>query len=304
MWTICRFQILCVLSFLLWTEVEAQDDFRSEARNALEGGQITLAIECIHDAINASDATADDYLLLGQAYFEIEEYGKSRKAFHKAVGLRAQTEGNYGIGLTFTREKSPAINAIYFFRRALGHNPNYVDAQYQLARMYLRMRPGDAIKAFEKVLVLDPDHPDAFFQIGQLRESARNLGKAMDVYQMQLKQAPGHALAKYRLGKLLMASGQPKSAVKTFRELAISGSDVEPYACLELAVLSLSTGQAQDRKSYSKPESLASPKKTARYTWTFRWLQTRTNSGRTIIHQSISGRRWQFTFGIVRIPHR
>ncbi|MDP6039993.1 MAG: GWxTD domain-containing protein, partial [Candidatus Latescibacteria bacterium] len=186
----------------------------------------------------AEQAAGVDYVRLGDAYLAGGDLGKAQKAYEKAVSLGKVALGHTGIGKVFAQTPGRGLKAQYHFRRALGKDPHFAEAQYHLARLYTRMRPLEAEEAFSKALDMDPDHGDAHFQLGQLMEGAGDRAGALVAYERQILVNEAHGDARYRLGKLLFAQGNQAKAARIFAGLIRAGGEVGTKAYLEMALMS------------------------------------------------------------------
>ena len=186
----------------------------------------------------AQQATGVDYAHLGDAHLERGDLDKAKKAYEKAVRLGEVVLGHNGIGKVYAQTPGRGLKAQYHFRRALGKDPHFAEAQYHLARIYTRMRPLDAEEAFAKALYMDPDHRDAHFQFGQLMEAAGDRAGALAAYERQILVNQTHGEARYRMGKLLFAQGDQAEAVRIFADLIKAGGEVGTKAYLEMALMS------------------------------------------------------------------
>jgi GWxTD domain-containing protein len=187
---------------------------------------------------NQGQATAEDYIRLGDAYLASGRLNLAKAAFKKALRLGAKVRGHTGIGRVYSKQMGYGLKAQYHFRRALGEDKTDAKAQYELAKLFERLRPLDALEAFEKAIELAPHHSDAYFQLGQIFEREGDRTRALLTYRQQIAVAPGHGEASYHLGRLLFAQGQQKEAAKIFGKLMAADDEVATKAYLEMAVMS------------------------------------------------------------------
>ncbi|MGA1197077.1 MAG: tetratricopeptide repeat protein [Candidatus Latescibacterota bacterium] len=192
----------------------------------------------ILDRIPSEQMVADDYVRLGDAYLSLGEWDDAKKAFEKALRLGDKVRGHTGIGRVYALKNGRGMRAQYHFRRALGEDPTYADAQYELAKLYERLRPLDALEAFEKAIEMAPDHGDAYFRQGQMLERNGERQQAMAAYEQQIEVTPNHGDARYHFGRLLFTQGQHKEAAKIFAGLIATGGEVATKAYLEMALMS------------------------------------------------------------------
>ena len=217
--------LLCVLCSLLWPILGW-----AQTPNDV----VTEMLTRIHQ----EEMVADDYIRLGDAYLVLGELDDAKKAFEKALRLGDKVRGHTGIGRVYALKKGRGMRAQYHFRRALGEDPSYAEAQYELAKLYERLRPLDALGAFEKAIEMAPNHDDAYFRHGQMLEHNGDRQEAMAAYEQQIEVTPNHGDARYHLGRLLFAQGQHKEAAKVFAGLISTGGEVATKAYLEMALMS------------------------------------------------------------------
>lgn len=216
---------LCIVSWVLVPTLGVAED----------AGRV---VDDVRKLVSQGNATDNDYVRLGDAYLALGELDDAKEAFETALRLGDKVRGHTGIGRVYAQKKGQGMRAQYHFRRALGENPSYAEAQYELAKLYERLRPLDALQAFEKAINMAPDHGDAYFQLGQLFEQDGDRMRAMVSYEQQIEVAPGHGLARYHLGRMLFAQGQRAAAAKIFAGLISTGGDVATKAYLEMALMS------------------------------------------------------------------
>ena len=188
--------------------------------------------------VHANEATRADYVRLGNAYLALDKLDDAKDAFEQVLRLGDVVRGHTGMGRVYAQKENQGLRAQYHFRRALGEDPTYAEAQYELAKLYDRMRPLDALEAFEKAIEMAPDHGDAYFQLGQMFERDGDRVRAMAAYEQQIEVKDEHPLARYHLGRLLFAQGQHKAAAKLFAGLIAADGDVATKAYLEMALMS------------------------------------------------------------------
>ena len=127
-----------------------EHQLRSLAEASLRNGHPERAVSALQQVVAGDGARAEDYLLLGRAHLDSGNKKQAKKAFQKAIKLGAQAAGYNGLGMVRLKTKGEAMRAMFYFRRALSKDPAFADAQYNLALAYLKMRPLDALEAFEK----------------------------------------------------------------------------------------------------------------------------------------------------------
>ena len=167
--------MLFILLFLSSLHVNADarssanlDSIRSAARSLSVLDRYRDAAETLKELDKRGCAQASDYLEMGKAYLAARDRGKAKGAFQKAIKHGAGAEGFTGVGLVYEDMGAHGHLALVNYRKALGKNPNHVEAQYHIAQIYRTLRPLDAEVAYRTTISMDGSHPDAYFQLGKL----------------------------------------------------------------------------------------------------------------------------------------
>ena len=128
-----------------------------------------------------------------------------------------------------------------------------------LKSMYLkRFEAADArgetwkcIRWMERVTSLDPEDPDAFYQLGIAYEKNKDFEAAIQAYKRVIKLKSDHAKAHYRTGMLYLAKQEYKTAVEQLKKAL----RIEP----DSAEVNFRLGVAHDRlQEYEKAISFFS----------------------------------------------
>jgi GWxTD domain-containing protein len=215
------------------------DSLRVEAEAAVKRGRPERAIAVLKQVINTGNETAQDHVLLGHAYLGAGNRKAAKKAFRKAVKKGAKAAGYNGLGLAYVASKQGFRRAETNFRRALKADPEMAEAQYHLAGVYLETRRHRARDAFEKVIEIDADYPDAHYQVGLLLENDGKRHEAISAYQREMDVNPSHPHAGIRLANLWLLLGEGNEAVNTLSGLLKAGGDAGILAGRDLAIIGL-----------------------------------------------------------------
>ena len=140
--------------------------------------------------------------------------------------------------------------AIGFFRDALRSDKAYAEAQYNLAQTFQQYVSSETLGAYQDVLKIDPDHPDALFQLGRIHEAAEEFSKAETAYRRQVDVHPAHFGAQLRLGVVLNHQGRNDEAAAVLEGVAVTPNPYRRHAVLELASVH------QDRRDFDRSQSL------------------------------------------------
>ena len=96
--------------------------------------------------------------------------------------------------------------------------------------------PDDAVRAYERVLELEPGHVDAHVNLGRLLHEAQDLGGAERHYRAALDADPADATAAFNLGVVLEDQQRDREAVRAYRR-AIDADPAHPDAHYNVAAV-------------------------------------------------------------------
>ena len=226
-----------IVAFASAVTAATVDSLRVEADANLSRSE--RAIAALKQVIDTGRETAQDHVLLGQAYLDAGNRKAAKKAFRKAVKKGAKAAGYNGLGLAYMASKQGLRRAETNFRRALKADPDMAEAQYHLARVYLETRRRRAREAFEKVIEIDAGYPDAHYQVGLLLESDGKRHEAISAYQREMEANPSHPRAGIRLAHLWLVLGESAEAVNTLAGLMKGEGDARILANRDLAIIGL-----------------------------------------------------------------
>jgi tetratricopeptide (TPR) repeat protein len=83
--------------------------------------------------------------------------------------------------------------------------------------LYVKKMFPEAVKEYEKALVLRPDLPGLRLELGQVYAASSEWDKAEEQFRGETKLQPGNAEAAYRLGDALLQQGKMKEAAEDLR---------------------------------------------------------------------------------------
>ena len=130
---------------------------------AHKAGRVGEALADYSQAVKADPASFNAQYNLAVAAFDIADWSRSLSAFELALAIApADTHARYGFALALERAGYP-VDAAEQLDQVLAREPANVPAHLALANLYATQL-GDRAKAqehYEKVLALQPDHPQA-----------------------------------------------------------------------------------------------------------------------------------------------
>ena len=171
----------------------------------------------------------------GKALYEAERFQEALALFQQAVKEDGRSAAaHFWLGKSYLQLKHRRLDARHALRMAARLSPDDPEIQYHLGIAHMNPRKTDQILGggrdgrnyFLKAAVLDPAHPDAYFQIGRCyeRPESPEFEKAMAAYISQFKVNPGHYDALSRFVYLALLSERYGLAVELLEH---AGEDLE-----------------------------------------------------------------------------
>ena len=206
----------------------------------LETGEHENAERCFQAVLEINPQHAPSYVGLGHVYLKRGHLKQAEKAFRKALRKRK----NYapalnGLGMVFRDTDKMRDWAIKYFRSAYQADRGYVEAYYNLAQTYGEIGDTKELDTYKKLVKVDPDHSDAWFQIGRIYKSrgvgrVQNSQKAEAAYRRQLNINRHHLGAKFQLAQVLKESGRTDEALVMLKAVVDTPNAHQRRAFLEL----------------------------------------------------------------------
>ncbi|MCS6953867.1 MAG: tetratricopeptide repeat protein [Bryobacterales bacterium] len=119
--------------------------------------------------------------------------------------------------------------AVAAFRRVIELDPARPGAHFRLGRALLERsrQPGalpsdlpDAVQAFQRELELDPTNGNAAYELAEIHRKAGDLGRARELFELALKSDGEFREAHLGLGRVLLAMGDPRTALSHLQKAA------------------------------------------------------------------------------------
>jgi len=208
------------------------------------GASLTTTFE---DALNSFNAGRFDQAT-AQCKEVIEAEPSNGRALH-LVGFLLLNGGNLNDGLNYLEKaaKQPSENPLLFmqlgiaramsgyrelalpaFEQAIKLEPNLPDAHYNLALTLEGLgNDSDAIDSYQKVVDLDPGRPDALCGLGGIYAATGQYEKALSYFDIATEKNPEFVVAYVNKGKVLSDLGRHEEAIQPFARAAeLSPKDV------------------------------------------------------------------------------
>ncbi len=221
------------------------------------------ALPYFNQAVEADGGSAPAHYWLGMAQYGLEEYRKAVSSFKRSVELDEKLALGYvGLGKSYIQLKYRRLDARHALRMAARLAPDDPEIQYHIGIAHMNPRKTDRILGggrdgrnyFLKAAVLDPSHPDAYFQIGRCyeRPESPEFDKAMAAYISQFRVNPDHYEALSRFVYLALLSERYGLAVELLEH---AGEDLEDSGSAIVRTL-LTQFSTLSEDSKSRPDVL------------------------------------------------
>jgi len=222
-------------------------------------GRVDLSLAEYRKALEFDPQSAQAWLLTGIALAWKGEDKAAYEAFQKAAAYdpkRPDAQMNLG---SIEASLGMMNEALAHTRKAIvfdSHNPLY---HYQLAVLYRKLgRDADCIDALRRALNYFPEFEDALLELGAAQERSKVPQDALRSFRKAVDLKAHDAVARFRLGRLLLRDGQAKSARAVMAE-AFRLTPEEGGGGLQLSV-SYAGGKSQAEAPGEKPAAPAAPK--------------------------------------------
>ena len=226
--------------FLAQTPVQI-DALYSRGIAMLQTNRLSQAEKAFHAVLEINPRHAPSYVGLGRVHLRRGDLKGAEKSFRKALRKRK----NYapalnGLGLVFRNTEKMLDWAIKYFRRAYQADRRYIEAYINLAQVYREIGDTKELDTYKRLVKVDPDHSDAWFQIGRIYTYGeagryRNAQKAEEAYRRQLEANPDHFGARTYLGQVLKESVRVDEALAILKPVVGTPNVYQRRALLELA---------------------------------------------------------------------
>ena len=128
----------------------------------------TDSLHQLEEAIERTPKDGNLWVRLGYAYFSAGDMKQAEKSFRNGMRYANSAAAYNGMGLVFMYSKTHhKYNALQYFRRALGIDPTYIEAQINLAQLYIDLKNDSAEKALMKIIAMDSTYTPAYLQLGK-----------------------------------------------------------------------------------------------------------------------------------------
>ena len=138
-----------------------------------EGSKLTPALESFRLAIVLDPRSVKARNNLGQTLEALTRFEEAKEAYREAIDLEQQDTARsewpyFNLGSLLLAEGDPT-QAVTLLEQALERNPSSLQTQTKLGVAYgAAARPEDATKQLRQVVLVEPTHAEAHFQLGRI----------------------------------------------------------------------------------------------------------------------------------------
>ncbi len=153
-----------------------------EGKSLYEQDRYTEALPFLLQAVQQNGKSARAHYWLGMTLFALTRDEEALKAFEQVVRRdRFWAPGHMGVGLVYLRMPHRRLDARQAMREAMRLDPGNAEYQYTMGMTYMDQGDTDWLIGsdqdgrdyFQRAVELDPQHPDAFYQLGRCYEELK-----------------------------------------------------------------------------------------------------------------------------------
>lgn len=198
----------------------------SQGKQHLYRGELAQALDIFQKVQQQNSRFIPAYIHIGDVYFEKEMFEEAMFQYKKALQLEpSRAEARLGLSITY-HEKGNAnkaaeelAQAIREFKAQLQHNSQDVAAGLGLGIAYTyQSRTHDAINLFRKLIRIDPENPDIYYNMGLTYYKSHQPDKAIDCFEKATLLNSQFVVAFNLMGLTHFENQQWPEAVEAFRK--------------------------------------------------------------------------------------
>jgi len=202
----------------------------------LDQGRAAEAIVQLESAVQLAPDYAAAQLNLGNALMQVQRTAEAVACYDKALRIEPDADVHYNLGIALAglaRRDEAAVH----LQAALQMNPDLPEAHYQLARIAeMDGRLAEAERGYTETLRLAANHVSAHRRLGLLLARSERLAPAAEQFRAVIRLLPGDADAHANLGNVYLLQGEAREAIAQYEEaLRLRPDDPRTRENLQLA---------------------------------------------------------------------
>ena len=221
-----------------------------EGRRLYELGMYAEALTPLQHAVMVDEKAAPAHYWLGMSLYALSRDEEALNAFKQAVRRdKKWALGYFGLGLVYIRTPHRRLDSRKALRIAMRLDPENAEIQYVMGLTYMDQGDKgwligshpDGRAYFQQAVELDPEHPDAWFQLGRCYEEL-NLSdhaklvkdryddyiKALNAYLKQYQVNPEHPKALQRFAGICHRFEYYERGAERLRQMAEEMEGITP----------------------------------------------------------------------------
>ena len=163
---------------------------------------IALFLSCAgHHSVSLTREQAPDPYEQGLKLLKQFKYGEAKASFDKAISSNPKHKKAFYYRGTARMALDQVDSAMVDFEKSLKLDKNYALGYVGKAQVYIKKK--DFTKAMEqlsKAQELEPENPEAFYQMGIALGYQQKVQEAIDSFKRCIDVQPNHAYAHYQIG--------------------------------------------------------------------------------------------------------
>jgi len=200
-----------------WKQSEAVRTRMEAASAAYAAGKAPQSEKLLRDATQEFPNEPSIYVSLARFYYAQRRYRDADEALHAALKLRASARLYMDLGTLYAEGLNRPVEAVDYFYKAVGQDPNLPGAHYALGQLLSKMdQPEQARKEFTEAARLDPKNALSWLGLARIEVRAKQTARAFDAYAKAIALAPNNGGLFVEIGDLHAALGQTKEALKDY----------------------------------------------------------------------------------------
>jgi tetratricopeptide (TPR) repeat protein len=193
-------------------------------------GNYSSAAALFSEAEAVSPGTTDALLYRGKALVHVNDFPAAEQSLRSYLSSHAHSfDALYMLGFVLNRENRPAESLEIYTKAAALNRPTADDLKIVGLDFVLLNDYPDAIKWLERAVSFDATNRDAWYYLGRAYYTRARLGEASKAFQKVLELDPHNVKAETNLGLIYESSGEPAAAIEAYRTaIAWQENNLEP----------------------------------------------------------------------------
>jgi tetratricopeptide (TPR) repeat protein len=219
--------MLCILCVTVG-KAQTDSDFDRGVAEFRAGNYGAAAASFAH-AESKSPGKTDALLYEGKVFVHLQNFPAAEDALRRYIASHTgSSDALYMLGFVLNRQNRPS-DSLHVYTQAAALAPPTGDDLKIVALDYVLLDDyADAIKWLEKAVERDPKNEDAWYYLGRAYYTKARLGEARKAFETVLALNPHSSKAENNLGLILETEGQPAGAIDAYRS-AIAWQEQSPH---------------------------------------------------------------------------